>query len=173
MGWRKKIRNTAIVALLSLFICSCDAPPCDDSDGVQVNFGFYYFNGNSLKDTLIDSLNVFLYEEKISADTLNGTIEKDLLAAYLFEEQGDAQKIALPLSMIADSSTFIFQFGKSCFDTLIIRYNQYIHMESHECGFVNFYNIESYEMTNNRVDSIWIRKDLVEYGDEENIKIYY
>ena len=104
---------------------------------------------------------------------MNGSIEKDSLAAYLFEEQGSTNELALPLSMVADSSAFIFQFGKSCFDTLIIRYNQYIHMESHECGFVNFYNIESYEMTNNRVDSIWIRKDLVEYGDEENIKIYY
>ena len=92
---------------------------------------------------------------------------------YSSDIQGATNILALPLSMIVDSSTYIFDFGTKSFDTLTLKYSQYIHLESHECGFVNFYNIESYKITNNQIDSIWIRKDLVEYGDEENIKIYY
>lgn len=166
MNWRIIFKNTAIVALLSLFIYACDAPPCDDPDGVQVNMGFYYSDGNSLKDTLIDTLNVFLYKKNFSS-------EDDHIIMYSSNIQGATSTLALPLSMIVDSSTFIFDFGTESFDTLTLKYSQYIHLESHECGFVNFYNIESYKITNNQIDSIWIRKDLVEYGDEENIKIYY
>jgi hypothetical protein len=173
MNWRKIVKNTAIITLLSLFIYACDAPPCDDADGVQVNLGFYYFDGNTLQDTLIDSMNVFLYKEESTTDTLNSSIEKDFLVAYSYKTQGNTQSLSLPLSMIVDSSTFIFEFDSCCFDTLTLWYSQYLHMESHECGFVNFYNIKSYKITTNRIDSIWIRKDLVEYGDEENIKIYY
>jgi len=155
----RKNKFLFLITLIIIFIYSCDAPPCEDSNGVLLNIGFYHFNGTSLKDTLIDSLNITLKNDSATL-FLNGTKKK-------------TGNVALPLSMIADSSTFIFQFDSVAYDTLTIRYNQYLKLVSHQCGFVNFFNITSYENTTNRIDSVWIRKDLVEYGTEENIKIYF
>ncbi len=149
-----------ILVFISVFLTySCIIDPCKYPDGVKANIGFYKFNGNVLKDTLIDSLQVVLFNET-----------NDL---YFDGINTKVKSVSLPLSMINNSSTFIFRFDNSAQDTLTLHYDQYLQMVSHECGFVNFYNILNYEMTNNNIDSIWIRKELVEYGEEENIKIYF
>jgi hypothetical protein len=148
-----------LLSLIIIFIYSCDTPPCEDSNGVKVNIGFYHFNGTSLKDTLIDSLNITLKNDSATL-FLNGTKTK-------------TGSVALPLSMNADSSSFIFQFDSISYDTITIRYSHYLKLVSHQCGFVDFFDITSYKNTTNRIDSLWIRKDLVEYGTKENIKIYF
>jgi hypothetical protein len=147
------------ISLIILFIYSCDAPPCEDSDGVMVNIGFYQFDGKALKDTLIDSLNIFLKNDSLTHFWDGTKIKTD--------------SVDLPLSMLTDSSTFIFRFDSSVNDTITFRYTQYLKLVSHECGFANFFNITGCETTTNRIDSVWIRKDLVEYGNEENVKIYF
>jgi hypothetical protein len=156
-----KLKNQLffLIPLIIIFIYSCDTPPCEDSDGVKVNLGFYYFDGKALKDTLINSLNIYLKNDSAS-HFYDGTKMK-------------TGSVALPLSMITDSSTFIFRFDASVNDTITFRYTQYLKLVSHECGFVNFFKISGCETTTNRIDSVWIRKDLVEYGNEENIKIYF
>jgi len=148
-----------IISLIIIFIYSCDTPPCEDSDSVKANAGFYHFNGTKLQDTLINSLNIYLKNDS-STHILNGSNKK-------------TGTVSLPLSMIADSSTFIFQFDSLIYDTLTFRYTQFLKLVSHECGFVSFFNITSFTTTTNRIDSVWIRKDLIEYGTEENIKIYF
>jgi hypothetical protein len=148
-----------LIFLIPLMIYSCDIPPCEDSDGVQMNIGFYHFDEEILKDTLIDSLNIYLLNDSLSLFQV-GTHKK-------------TGNVSLPLSMIADSSAFIFQFDSIAYDTLIFRYTSNLKLVSHECGFVFFYTISDCENTTNRIDSVWIRKDLVEYGTEENIKIYF
>jgi hypothetical protein len=126
---------------------------------VKANLGFYHFDGIILRDTLVDSLNVYLKSDSTSL-YYNGLNE-------------ETDSIALPLSMNADSSTFIFQFDSLVRDTITFRYKQYLKLVSHECGFVNFFNITGCTTTTHRIDSVWIRKDLVEYGKDENIKIYF
>jgi hypothetical protein len=148
-----------LTSLIIIFLCSCEPPPCADSNGVKVNIGFYHFNGISLKDTLIDSLNI--------------TLKNDSATLFFNGIKTKAGSVALPLSMNADSSSFILQFDSVAYDTLTIRYSHYLKLVSHQCGFVDFFDITSYKNTTNRIDSLWIRKDLVEYGTEENIKIYF
>lgn len=155
----RKNRIFFLFTFIVMVIYSCDAPPCEDSDGVQVNIGFYHFDGKALQDTLIDSLNI--------------TLKNDSLFLYLDGTKQKTGSVSLPLSMISDSSSFILQYDSVAYDTITFRYTQFLKLESHECGFVNFFNITGIETTTNRIDSIWIRKDLVEYGTEENIKIYF
>jgi hypothetical protein len=152
-----KNRIFFLIALAITFIYSCETPRCEDSDGVKANIGFYHFDGKALQDTLIDSLDIYLKND----------------SATHFLEETKIGSVSLPLSMIADSSTFIFKYGSASSDTITFRYTQYMKLVSHACGFVNYFNIISYETTTNQIDSIWIRKDLVEYGTEENIKIYF
>jgi len=155
----RKNRMLFLLFLTVVSFYSCDAPPCEDSDGVKANLGFYSFEGNVLQDKLIDSLCILL--------------KNDSSTLFFDGTKLETGSIALPLSTIADSSTFIFKFGSASTDTLTFRYTQYLKLISHECGFACYFNITSYETTNNQIDSVWIRKDLIEYGDEENIKIYF
>ncbi|HNW50253.1 MAG TPA: DUF6452 family protein [Prolixibacteraceae bacterium] len=155
-------RKSRILFLLwcaVIFFNSCTNPPCENTAGVKVNLGFYHFNGKTLKDTLIDSLSIYLVN---GSSTLyrNGT-------------EGEIDTISLPLSIVNDSSAFVFQFRSKERDTLTFRYTQYLKLVSHECGFVTYYNITGCETTRHQIDSVWVRKDLVEYGDDENIKIYF
>lgn len=156
-----KLKNNVIflISLIIFSICSCEMPPCEDPDGVQVNIGFYHFDGKALNNILIDSLNIYLKNDS-ATHFLDGTKKK-------------TGSVALPLSMVADSSTFIFKFGSLATDTLTVRYTQHLKLVSYQCGFVNYFNITSYKTTSNQIDSLWIRKDLVEYGKKENIKIYF
>ena len=75
--------------------------------------------------------------------------------------------------MIADSSIVIFEFNNADFDTLIFHYNQTLHLESHKCGFVEFFEITSIDEQTSQIDSVWVSSNLVEYGDKENIRIYF
>jgi hypothetical protein len=156
---KRKTLIVFITSLIIIFMYSCDAPPCEDSDGVQVNVGFYHFDGKSLQDKAIDSLRIYL--------------RNDSSTLYFDGMNTPTNKVTLPLSMVADSSTFIFRFDSVATDTLTFRYTQYLKLVSHQCGFVNFFNITGYKTTTNRIDSVWVRKNLVEYGTEENIKIYF
>ena len=159
MHFQKGIKYFFRLIIILLAISSCTADPCEYPDGVRTNIGFYTYDGRTLQDTLFDSLKVYLLNDS-SALFYDGTSEK-------------INKITLPLSMISDTSSFVMEFESGIRDTLTLVYTQYLKLVSHECGFVNYYNITNYEASNNLIDSLWIRKDLVEYGNEENIKIYF
>lgn len=142
------------------YLLSCQsALPCDDANGVQANLSFCYYSGTVLSDTLIDSLVVYALTDEPTL-YFDGTDSED-------------STIALPLSMLSDTSVYIFQFGKEGTDTLQFCYTQYTNMVSIECGFVNFCNLTALNTTHHLIDSIWISKELVEFGDEENVKIYF
>jgi hypothetical protein len=155
-------KNRFYLLLFSLlgYLFSCQTPPpCEDANGVHANLGFYYYSGATLNDTLIDSLVVYALDEDLTF-FFNGLNTKN-------------KSIALPFSMLKDTSIFIFEFGTDGTDTIEFRYTQYTKLISHECGFVNFCDILEIITTHNLIDSVWVRKELVEYGDEENVKIYF
>ncbi|MCF8360326.1 MAG: hypothetical protein K9H26_16350 [Prolixibacteraceae bacterium] len=154
---RPYVRAFVFSVLLASFF-ACETPRCE-YEGVYMNCGFYYFDGSELTDTLFNSLDVFA-----SANT----------DSSLLNETGSAVgAVQLPLSMIDDSSMFIFRFDSLSSDTLVFYHTKNLHLVSHECGFVHFFEISGAEYTHNNVDSLWIRKSLIEYGEEENIKIYF
>lgn len=145
-----------IFGLLALGACS--ELPCSEINGVQLYAGFYHFDGTTLTDTVVPDLIMHygLEEQSIYSETLR-----------------KVQRIQFPLSMLADSSVVIFEFDSVRFDTLVFHYNKMLHLESHECGFVDFFEITSIEATAHEIDSVWISKNVVDYGDKENIKIYF
>jgi hypothetical protein len=148
------------IFVLLAYLFSCEtAPPCDDANGVQANLGFFYYDGTELTDTLIDSLVVYTFDKE-PVPFFDGTKTKN-------------STVALQLSMLNDTSIFIFEFGTDGTDTVKFIYTQYTNLVSHECGFVNFYELQEVKSTTNLIDSVWIRKELVEYGDDENVKIYF
>lgn len=155
---RKWIQTISWVLLFFTLFMACEELPCDDTNGVQLNLGFYKINKALLADTTIDTITVQLYN----------VIDTPYTETFYAK-----QSLNLPLSQLADSSTIIFVYKDSIFDTLIFRYNQSLILENHKCGFATFFELNNITCTSNRLDSVWIRKNLVEYGDEENVKIYF
>ena len=155
---RKWIYRISWAALLFILFMACDELPCEDTNGVQVNLGFYTLNGTSLSDTTIDTLTLQLYNE----------IDTPYTESYI-----KTHTLSFPLSQLVDTSTIIFMYKDSVFDTIIFHYDRSLILENHQCGFETFFEINNITTTSNRLDSVWVRKNLVEYGDEENVKIYF
>ncbi|MGF7140643.1 DUF6452 family protein [Roseimarinus sediminis] len=152
----QKVLFNGIVLMMMLW--SCDELPCPDSNGVNLNVGFYTFDGRILADTTIDTINYILL------NPAEDHYQQELIRVQYF---------SFPLSMIDDSSTMILLYKDGVSDTITFYYERLLTLESHKCGFDNFFDINDIKASNNRLDSVWIRKDLVEYGEEENIKIYF
>ena len=140
------------------FVMACSKPPCEESGSVQLNANFYRNDNNTVKDTLVDSVSLVL---GIGLDTV------------VYEENSAKTKsLSFPLSMNSDTSTVVVVFDQEVADTLTFVVKRDLRMVSHECGFVYYFEIETVETTNNRIKSVWVSKELVEYGTKENIKIY-
>lgn len=148
-----------LFALSIQFFSQCDQPYCEEKGEVALNVGFYKYTNNIIADTLIDSVSIYIGP---NLDTL-----------FYNELEAKTNKVAFPLSPLVDTVKVVFQFNKAINDTLAIYYNRELRMVSHECGFVHFFKIDTITTTNNKIKSIWISKDFVEYGSKENIKIYF
>ncbi len=155
-------KTTVIIFLMACFalLVSCEQPPCSDSDGVQLNAGFYKSNGISVKDTAIKKLTTMILNQDETAQ-----LSKILSDNY--------KMIYLPLSKTSDTSVFILKFDTIGIDTLTFHYTRELKLISHECGFDFFFELSGAETTTHVIDSLWIRKAYVEYGEQENVKIFF
>lgn len=144
--------------MLAILSVSCDVLPCTEFDGVQLHAGFYTMDDAIVQDTTIDSM--IIYPLNAEEAYYNGTSRK-------------SSSISLPLGVDSDTTTYVFYLDSISYDTITFIYARQLNLISHECGFEHFFNLEEVRYTCNRIDSVWIRKDLVEYGEVENIKISF
>jgi hypothetical protein len=156
---KRFFRIIVLGLFLGVVFTACDKPPCDDSDGVQANLGFYKVQKYVYKDTTFKNLEVV---------TLDNPSEP---LKYVLSST--AKSIYLPLSKMSDTSIFILKFNAISWDTISFYYNKELKLESHECGFDFFFHLTKVVSTNHMIDSVWIRKELIEYGTKENVKIFF
>ncbi|HPR33623.1 MAG TPA: DUF6452 family protein [Prolixibacteraceae bacterium] len=158
MNARLPSRFFLILATGLWLVSACDVPPCEQ-EGVFLNGTFYHFDGSTLQDTLFDSLRIYLGNEEL---------------LLLSDQSGSSVgSFRLPLSANDEQSRFVFLFGNELSDTLIVHHTASLHLLSHECGFVHFFELTDVETGAGVIDSVWIRKPRVDYGEDENIKIYF
>jgi hypothetical protein len=144
--------------VIFFFVVACTKPPCEKSGSVQLNANFYRNANNTVKDTLVDSVTLVL---GVNLDTV------------VYEANTTkTQSLSFPLSMNSDTSRVVIVFDQQVSDTLTFVVKRDLTMVSHECGFVYYFNIDEVQTTNNKIKSVWVSKELVEYGTKENIKIY-
>jgi hypothetical protein len=148
-----------LAVITVLLLASCDELPCEHTNGVLLNAGFYVYNGVTLTDTSLQNLELELVNDDASV--------------YRFEYNTSVQSISFPLSMLTDSSVVVLNYNNMQSDTITIHYTQSLHLESHQCGFDEFFEITDISATNHQLDSIWIRNEIVDYVQTEHIKIYF
>lgn len=145
----------AVMAFLGVVSCQT-VPPCENGE-VLMYGGFHAINQYGVKDTLIDSVSVYLHSA----------------SDELYCSNKNLKMISLPLSMQQDSTVFIFVFGKKASDTLVVKHSFDLKLVSHECGFVGFFTLTDAYTTTHCIDSVRIRKDLVNYDMQENIRLHF
>ncbi len=141
------------------FVTACDELPCPNESGIQVNMGFYLIENNIISDLFIDSLTI---------EYLNPNNEN--VSEFLGRQR---QFIEIPLSITSDTSTFVLKFKDDIADTILIKSDRTVKLISHQCGFDTFFDINEIQTSSNKLDSVWLRRDVVDYADFENIKIYF
>lgn len=155
----KKIKSYLFYfLLLAVLSVSCDVLPCTEYDGVQLNAGFYKINNRVVEDTTIDSLIIY----PLNSDTVsyNGVTK-------------NTGSISMSLNVDNDTTGYVLFLDSISYDTITFICARELNLESHECGFEYFFYLQEIRYTCNRIDSVWIRKDLVEYGKVENVKISF
>ncbi|MCF8363354.1 MAG: hypothetical protein K9G70_12110 [Prolixibacteraceae bacterium] len=155
----KKIFSILIWPALLVAFFSCDELPCEDEGGVQANLTFHVIERGSLSDTIIDSLTVIMLT--------------DTLPALEFFYQSKTNNVRFPLSIHSDTTSVVFLYKDSIADTLNFYYDRVMNLPSHACGFTTFFDISEVSTSSNRIDSAWVSKNIVEYGELENVKIYF
>ena len=153
----KKLLFILAVVALAVSVNSCEELPCPYNDGAGVNALFFELDG--VTEITIDSFAVTLLNNP------NDPYTED----YTF----GVKSIRFPLSIIDDSSSVIITFKDMVADTLVFYYSQEVKLINHQCGFDTFFTISEVSTTTNRINSVWVSKELVEYGNRENIKIYF
>lgn len=150
-----------VMAILLSFVASaCDSGlPCS-YDGVRIKAEFGVRTVSTVKDTAISSVVVYA----VTSDSLV-EIEDALTSDYT--------GVTLPLSNVCDTSNFVFRFDSIRADTLKFVYTKELLLETHECGFVFFYDLTDMESTCNVVDSLSLRNPNIDYVTTENVKIYF
>jgi hypothetical protein len=155
----KKIFSILIWTALIIAFFACDELPCEDDDGVQANLTFHVIERGSLSDTLIDSLTVIMLTDSLPNP------------AYFY--QSKTNNVKFPLSIHSDTTSVVFLYKDSIADTLNFYYDRFMNLPSHACGFTTFFDISEISTSSNRLDSAWVSKNIVEYGELENVKIYF
>lgn len=158
MGRKQAILYFSIVMFLHC-LTACDELPCKYTNGVQLTAGFYSYNGVTLSDTSLQNLTLELRNDDDSS--------------YQIKYNNAIQTISFPLSMLADSSLIVLNYSDLKSDTIIIRYTKSLHLESHQCGFDEFFEINNISSSNQKLDSIWISNEIVDYVQTEHLKIYF
>ncbi len=147
---------------LSIFIVlfsSCEELPCEYSDGVLLNAGFFHLEGSNITKASIDSFSLILL------NSAEGFYEEKFI--------NEVDTLSFPLSIIDSTTTIVLKYKNNLADTLIFKHTNNLLLINHECGFETFFNIDTVITSDNLIESVWISNATVNYGSFENIKIYF
>ena len=156
MQYPLKYLVLTIFLLLSLFSCS-DSSDCFYVSNRKVRLTFVTTSGSTIKDTTVNKFRIITSDSLPLYDTASG------------------QQIGLPLSQVADTSSFYIAFDSIATDTLTFFYKRNLELISPECGFNTRFNLEHFKFTKNNINSVmlidsYVDKD-IEYGVNYKIVI--
>ena len=154
----KRKASGYIALLLSgilFFFCSCTPESCIDDTESFLEAKF--FSRSTLNQQTPDSLTVYGY----GRDT-----------AKIYSASRLINIASLPLNPSAQSTVFVFIIN-GITDTISFYHYSYPHLISRECGYSYNHTLDSLKHTNNNIDSVWVKNNLITTTNEENIHIFY
>lgn len=150
-----------LICVLTL-LTACDSFDCSINNTVALTMGFYDAEGNEVR--LVDTLSV----------TAVGT------DSVLFNRGVNRHDVSVPMSYYKDCDTLVLtltgkdELGNEYLlrDTLRVWKTNVENFESLDCPVNMYHTIIAAEATGTFIDSVAIALPKVEYGEDENIKVY-
>ncbi len=149
-----------ITALFSLGWVSCEPkePECYQPINVTVISGFVQRDTVKYIDTLPGGSDTFVLQYNTTRLLNPGmyTLDVDSIYSIIGGPNGE-DHLSVPLNPRADSMRYRFLSDttvKSNADTFTFYYTSSVHFISNDCGYTNFYKLDSVRSTRHLVDSI-------------------
>jgi hypothetical protein len=154
---RKSIDRKLIFFLTGaiLFLYSCTPQSCFEETESFLKASFY--NNITQKLQAPDSLTIY----GINMDSKT-----------LYNKSVKIQPAVIPLNASSENCTYIIKIN-GITDTIYLRYSNYPHLISKECGYTYYHKIDTITFTTNTINFIYISKSNVTTINEENIRIFY
>lgn len=154
---RKTTPIILILFLSSMVLTSCTSESCLEETEAYLKISFY--KSSTSKLAAPDSLTIY---------GLN------MESSKLYNKSKGVQPALLPLNSATDNCTYLITINKIT-DTLTLRYSNYPHLVSKECGYTFYHELisDSLEYSTSGIDSIKISKNNITTINEENIRIFY
>jgi hypothetical protein len=149
----RKTLYTIFFFLFLVVLFSCTDNRCNESTVVELNAEVIVSDATLINAKFLDSLSVY------SPDWIDSVHYSS--ANYMLE-----------LNPIKDTTIFVFT-SQLWVDTVWVFYKRQLVYLSQECGFVNYYKVDSTRYSNNNIDSlVWVNKKLTTQNDG-HVKIYF
>lgn len=139
-------------------------PSCESGEGVctkdvisRVNAGFYVRDSIGERDTLLNNFTFF------------GALRPDSL---IYDSAANVQKIVFPLPHSTEEYTAFVLSADTLTCTINIYHTPSLVLVSYACGFTTNHNIYRVSYDIMLIDTVSIINPLVDFSDEENLKIY-
>lgn len=161
----KNRTRIALIILVTFLTCCTSSEVCENITTVPLRIGFFSENPDDPdqpESYLLDSITAF-------------GITKDSL---IYDNQKNVSLIELPIDPSANSSGFIFLISPAdstdvpAQDTLWINYEKQPTLISMECGFVNFFEIESVSYSSQQIDTIIIENSSVNNSFDVHLQVF-
>lgn len=182
-----------ILALVAL--CGCYSNNCPVNNLVRCNYMFYDSEGTSITYNYAITVSaimpgtktVYVYRKLGSTNVVSDKPRQDLLDneyteskqtvrrdTVLINKMSGAQFAQVPMSYFNPVDTLLFSYENiSLPDTIYVEHVSYPHVDLPECGSYRYHDLKSIRSTNNAIDHIEISNPIVNYDQQENIKIYF
>jgi hypothetical protein len=160
MRFNPYLFRSLLTCVIAIALSSCSSTDCPLNNIVQCHYTFYSSTSKQAV-SYTDTLTV------IAADSI------------ILNKLVNSQSFSLPMSYIMEEDTLIFLFKsseKTDNNQVIVSHTNTPHFVSLECGTSYFHQIMNISFQSNTpssvIDSIVVSNRDVNYGQNENIRIY-
>lgn len=152
-----------IVAALCCIVCSsCDSGyDCSLNNIAYNRIHFYTTNEYGIESA-------YKYPEALTVSMMvNG---RD---SIVVNHISNASELTLPVCYTSNCDTIVFNYASGITDTLYVGHDNIPFYQSMECGVIMHHSLTGAEHTGNYIDSMAINSTIVNFDNNENIKIYF
>lgn len=159
---RYKKHIACLATAMAMTFASCDSGYDCSLENIAYNhIGFYITNeyGGDVSYTHPDAITVSLMvngRDSIVVNHIQGT-----------------KQLTLPMSYTQECDTVILSYSNDVTDTLYVRHSNIPFYQSMECGVIMHHKLLGTSHTDNFIDSVAITNADINFGNNENIKIYF
>ncbi|HTN39441.1 MAG TPA: DUF6452 family protein [Arachidicoccus sp.] len=166
-----------ITGLFMLAACEKEKPDCYQSNSVMAYLQFKSkdtIHIDSLRnDTLIDTLIVSYRDTSLATPLLKSLDQPKTFLSY---GNITISYLGVPLNPGTDSIRYALQYDTTIadYDTITYYYQTTTHFISNNCGFTNYFFIDSIHVTGNFIDSFaLVKNEVTSEASTRNIYLYF